>query len=138
MVQLGEITVSEAFAELLFWALDYAIECVSPGETLIPFVAVTRDGQRQLRRLLAEGPEAAESMLNKLLAEEAVEAYAYAYDGYVTLDGERSDAVFAEGAEHGSAKGVLVVQRYRPADDPDGFAVEGKPTLIEHPVSRLL
>lgn len=119
MVKLGEVAVSERFAELVFWALDYGIECVSTGETLIPFAAVLVDGQRQLRRLLAEGPEAAERMLDRLLTQEPIEAYAYAYDGYVTLEGERSDAVFVEGAE----RGVLFAQRYRPADHAAGFTV---------------
>ncbi len=137
MLKLGEVSASEPFAELVFWALDYGIECVSTGETLIPFVAVLLDGKRQLRRLLAEGPEAAERMLEHMLAQEPMEAYAYAYDGYVTLEGERSDAVFVEGAERGVEKGVLFVQRYRPANHAEGFAVRARPALIEYPNSRL-
>lgn len=137
MVNLGEVAVSERFAELMFWTLDYGVECVSTGETLIPFAAVLVGRQRQLRRLLAEGPEAAERILERLLAQEPIEAYAYAYDGYVTLEGERSDAVFVEGAERGTDKGVLFAQRYRPADHAAGFAVQGRPALVAYPQSRL-
>lgn len=39
--------------------------------------------------------------------------YALAYDGYLTTDGERSDAAIVEAGERGEPEAFLIAQRYR-------------------------
>jgi hypothetical protein len=63
---------------------------------------------------------------------------AMAYDGYVTLEGTKYDAVFVEAGERGGASGVVFVQRYRPKGFLRAFSTIGNPAYIgdtDHPLS---
>ena len=57
------------------------------------------------------------------------ERVAIAYDGFVTVEGERSDAVLVEAHERGQPASVVVLQRYRPRALLKKFAVIGNPAL---------
>jgi hypothetical protein len=60
-----------------------------------------------------------------------------AYDGYVTVEDDRSDAIVVEGHERGHAASVTFFQRYRPGGrlrrfttlGNAGFLGEGDPLL---------
>ncbi|MGH2640194.1 MAG: hypothetical protein ACRDGO_00685, partial [Actinomycetota bacterium] len=54
-----------------------------------------------------------------------------AYDGYVKLpNGERSDAIYAEGVEADSAVVMGLAQRYRPKRPLRKFEAVGNPMLL--------
>ena len=48
-----------------------------------------------------------------------------AFDGYLTVEGERSDAILVEGQERGQDESVGFAQRYRPGGRFKKFATIG-------------
>jgi hypothetical protein len=128
---MGEIA-SDEVADLAFFALDHAIDSVSAGEPLVPFAVVEDESGRDLTRFAAETLEEGQANAREHVraARDAVRV-AIAYDGYLTVEGERSDAVFVEAQERGRPLGVVLAQRYRPGGRLRKFATIGNPALVE-------
>jgi hypothetical protein len=124
---------SVALNDLLFAALDHAVESVRTGEDLIPFILTEGvQGQRAIRRFFAdrlewavsEAKAAASSLTSEVLR------YAISYDGYLTVAGERFDTVVVEGGERGAGPGWSLGQRYRKSSAEHAFEVVGNPVLL--------
>ena len=107
---------SEALIELAFLALDHAIDSVSEGGSLIPFLFIERSDGRELQRFASGTLEEGQAAMREAVAEldERATAYAMAYDGCMTFEGKKWDAILSEAAEHGAPSGVFFVQRYQP------------------------
>jgi hypothetical protein len=95
-----------------FFALDHAMESVvASGGPLVPFAVITVGGETKLYRFpgdMAEGQAKAREMVSGSGASMA----AVAWDGFLTVDGQRTDAVFAEAFEAGDPESILLAQRY--------------------------
>lgn len=108
----------EALTDLAFLALDHGIESIKDGSgPLIPFtITEPPPGGRNLQRHVSDTLEEAQTGAREALRRDtdAVRA-ALAYDGYITVDGERSDAIIVEAYERGQEHGVIYAQRYQPA-----------------------
>jgi hypothetical protein len=52
------------------------------------------------------------------------------YDGYLTVAGERSDAIFVEAQERGSTASVIFAQRYRPGGRFKKFNTIGNAAFV--------
>jgi hypothetical protein len=109
--------LSERLLDLVFRALDHATESIAHGGPLVPFVlAETAARDRKFERFVADDVETAEAMARERitqLEQEAARA-ALAYDGYVTIGGQRSDAVLVQAQERGKSASVIFAQRYQP------------------------
>ena len=129
--------------DIMFKALDHAVFSIEDNnETLIPF-SLTEDvsGKQTLKRYIAdrievgveEGKKAIESMKEEILR------YAFAYDGYLTLEGQRWDALFVEAGDKVAATGVLICQRYTRKKGlfKKGIEPFGNPALVGKPSSRI-
>jgi len=57
--------------------------------------------------------------------------YAVAFDGYLTTDGERSDAAFVEAGERGQPEAVVFAQRYRVKKRSGKVERVKRPLLVE-------
>ncbi len=110
----GHATVGPA--ELAYAALDQAIASVSEGGPLIPFLFIERSADRDLQRFTRDTLEEGQAALREAVAQldDDVTAYAMAYDGYMTFEGKKCDAILSEAAERGAPSGVFFVQRYQP------------------------
>lgn len=111
---MSEIPASEELIEVVFAALDHGIESVRDGGPVIPFVLAERAGGRDLTRFAAETLEEAHAQARQHAGSSDADRVVVAYDGYLTVAGERSDAVFVEAQERGSESSVIFAQRYRP------------------------
>ena len=134
MGQEDETGLSEALAELVFAAIDIGILSVKEsGGPLVPFVLMQEDGNRTMHRFAAEMLEESLEQARAAVASApaSVTAYALAYDGYVTIDGQKSDAVMVEGCERGQASGQLFAQRYAAKKFLRPFHEVGNPALID-------
>lgn len=96
-----------------------AIECIGSGETLQPFV-ITEGGRGSVITIVGEST--AELLL---IAQRAIDdlppdarVWAFAYDGYLTLDQEKTDAIFIEVADRSAPNVTVYAQRYAAAS-PD-------------------
>jgi len=128
--------------DVMFQALDHAAACVrDTGETLIPFSIVeTADGERTMRRYMAERIEEGVAQGRKTLIETKADImrYAFAWDGFVTIEGKKWDAVIVEAGDKIAPTGILICQRY----EKKGFLKKktelcGNPAVIGNPASAI-
>jgi hypothetical protein len=129
--------------DLMFKALDHAVFSIEDnGETLIPF-SLTEDaaGQRTLTRYVADRVEVGVGEGKKKIEtmKAAVERYAFAYDGFLTIDGNRWEGLFVEAGDKVAATGVLLCQRYKRKKGwfKKGIEPIGNPALVGKPPSRI-
>jgi hypothetical protein len=129
----NQIEMSEKFADLVFLALDHGVESVrGSGGPLIPFVITEQDGKRELHRYAAEMLEDCERQARDSVASlpDSVTAYAFAYDGFITVQGVKFDAILVEASERGRPAGVRMAQRYTSKAGSRDFQIIGNPTLL--------
>lgn len=127
--------------DLMFAALDHAVESIEDGGPLIPFViSMNSQGERHLTRfaneLLEEGLEAAQAYIQK--EKNNIKAYAIAWDGFITLEGKKWDCALVEAGEDIVKQGVLLAQRY----EKQGLLKKknksvGNPALVDELISRV-
>ena len=129
--------------DLMFKALDHAVFSIEDnGETLIPF-SLTEDpaGQRTLTRYVADRVEIGveEGKMKIEAMKDAVERYAFAYDGFLTISGNRWEGLFVEAGDKVAATGVLLCQRYKRKKGwfKKGIEPIGNPALVGNPSSRI-
>ena len=122
----------EELAEFLLLALDHAKDCVVPrGGPLVPFVMLVQPAGRSLHRFPGELAEAQEFARAWIRQQQQVRMACVAWDGYLTVKGVRTDAVFVDGCDDGDGPGYVFVQRYVPAEGLRGPMVAlGKPALV--------
>src|SRR5579871_609020 len=123
-----QLPASEALLDLIFLALDHGVNSVSEGGLLIPFLMAEAKGERELHRFVSSTLEEGIAAAKKLAAElpSTVVAYAIAYDGYLTMGDQRTDAIFVEGAERNGTYGLRFAQRYQ----PNPFQTIGNPAYL--------
>lgn len=129
-------------AELAVFALNLAFRGIEDGESmLVPFVMTDTEGDgRTLHRFVADSMEQSRQRARDWVGEAgpSVFRYAFAWDGYVTLDDVKWDAVFVEAGDRLLPHGMLLCQRYRPENGNGGpRQVVGEPMLVDKPGSRL-
>lgn len=112
------------------WSLSEA----PAGEPMTPFVLVDDGGARELIRLEAETPDQAMDEGKRATAALAgrVDAWAFARDGLLRMQGRDAAQhvlVVEFGWREADARHA-VVQPYRAAADPSGFAIEGGPMVL--------
>ena len=126
--------------EVVFFALDHGIDSVREGGALIPFLITDVAGERKLERFVANRLE--ESLSRAQEAAQALprsaSAYALAHDGFVTIEGERMDAILVEAAERSSAQALVFAQRYRSKKFFRKFASIGNAVMIGDGPNRLV
>ena len=133
MPESNDIQMSEKFATLVFLALDHGVDSVrASGGPLIPFIVVEQDGKRELRRFVAERLEEGQQRAREAVAAlpPSATAYALAYDGYITVQGTKFDAILVEASERSRPAGVRMAQRYTPKRFLRSFQTVGNPALL--------
>ncbi|MDM7855497.1 hypothetical protein [Cellulomonas alba] len=118
----------KALAEL---ALTHAVTSVVPeGGPLIPFAIVeTVGGDRSLQRFVDELSAAQQRARDAIRSAPPQAARAaVAWDGYLTMDGQRQDAVFVEVSDRGLPS-VVLAHRYH--DAPGSAEPIGSAVLVE-------
>ena len=97
-----------------------------PGP-VVPMWATEKAGERSLRRFDNEGSmEKAVKHAQELLwgNPDSAERGIVLYDAFVTIGDSRSDALVVHGLEFGLTHvKIEIIQPYRPANSPEGFAV---------------
>lgn len=107
----------DELTDLTSFALDHAVNSVSSGGPLIPFVVVENvQGRRLARFAAATLEEGVAQARNHLATADHGDArrLAVAYDGYLSIDGGRWDAVYIEAQDTGTAQAFVFPQRYKP------------------------
>lgn len=117
----------EKTAELTGLFAAQALVSVSQGETLIPLLGVQRpDGTRSLRQLAVGQLEELIAVGQRWLSvnPEGVAHGVLIYDGYITLEGEKTDALLLEAHTYGEKPASFgMAIPYRNAKAAEGFTV---------------
>lgn len=120
--------------DLAFTALDHAIgSVVASGADLVPFVIREKGDQRDLQRYLAGQLQESVAAARQSVREGPLpDRAAVAWDGFMTTQDGRQEAVFVESYEQGAPAGFIVAQRYQRV----GFLRKklesvGNPALVE-------
>lgn len=133
---------ARALVDMALTAMAHAFRCIEEGDApLTPFVMTDSDGEgRAIYRFeaksLGHALDSAEIWLDGVDAE--VFRYAFVWDGYITLDDGRWDALFVEAGDRVLPHGMLLCQRYAPESGAGSVNRRvGGPILVEKPDSRL-
>jgi hypothetical protein len=132
-----EIPASDELMDLVFVALDHGIESVAAGGPLIPFAVVETADGRDLVRFAAETLEEGQAQARTHVRRADSLRVAIAHDGYLTVEGERSDAILVEAQERGQSNCVVFAQRYRPGGRFKKFATIGNAAFVDNGESLL-
>jgi len=113
---------------LLNFALGHALWLVSGGGVMSPFTVTERGGKRHMNVFVGEPYETAVDAARQSLIglDPLTEMYALAYDGYVTKDGVRLDAILVEVGSRGMKGALVASQRYRPKKADQTFEEVGR------------
>ncbi|WP_430868633.1 hypothetical protein [Demequina aurantiaca] len=125
---MTDLPASDALQDLMFTALDHGVKSASDGGAVIPFlVEEDVDGTRKIVRFDAGELQESVARAREAAAVSAAERVALCFDGYLTDDTGRFDAVYIVAQERGGPSALTFIQRYRPADAPGGFGELGNP-----------
>ncbi len=95
-------------------ALRHGVASVGKGGPFVPFLMTQTAKQMQLIRIVDQSAEQAEragrSQAGQLLDD--VKLCAWTYDGLVTIDGEKTDAAFAQVSVRGRRQSKILAMRY--------------------------
>lgn len=119
---------SEQVHQLAAFALEHAVRSIVPdGGPLIPFALVETADGRSLHRFVGELSEGVARAREHVRTSGGLRV-AVAWDGYLTVGGQRDDALFVEASEPGEPS-VLMARRYR--ETPDGTEAIGEPLTVD-------
>lgn len=133
---------ARALVDMALLALNHAFRDIADGSgPMMPFVMADSDSEgRAIYRFeansLGHAFERAHLWLERVDRE--ICRYAFAWDGYVTLDDVQVDALFVEAGDRTLPHGLILCQCYMP-DDETGTVHRriGEPVIVERPESRL-
>ena len=110
-----EIKPSDLVLKVAKESIDLAIKFVATGETLLAFI-LTEGESGAIHSLAGESFAKVLTMAQDVVDGLGPEttAFAFAYDGFITLQGERSDCIYLESSEVGEERIFVFAQRYRP------------------------
>ena len=121
---------SDAAREVAFLVLDRALDSLDDSGPMIPFAVVGSGEVLRLHRFVAEtleeGIDQGRAWLAQLPLE--VDRAALAFDGYLTKDGDRFDAIYVEVHERGAVASVAIAQCYVPGPAP--VEAIGNPAVV--------
>lgn len=141
---MTDFTPSQEFADFFFLAIDHGFGSVEDsGGPLVPFTMVVEStGNKRLSRFALERLEdGLEEARSSITTSSSLVRYAIAWDGFITWEGRKWDAILVEAGEQSQEHGVLFAQRY--TQGKKGFFRKGRcervgnPALVDRPQSRL-
>lgn len=99
-------------------AIEVAMKCVTSGETLLPFI-LTEGEPGAIHSLVGESFSEVLTMAQKQVERFGTEtkAFAFSYDGFITVQGVKNDCIYIEAAEVGDGRIFMFGQKYRPKNN---------------------
>jgi hypothetical protein len=98
--------------DLALDALEHALSSIARGGPLIPLVMSEGPDGRRLERFIADFLEEGIQLAREHLARTQPTRAVLVYDGFLTLDGQRTDALFAECFTRDDNESFRFAQRY--------------------------
>lgn len=100
---------------MAIFALEHGVDSIATGGPLVPFVMLDRAGQLGIERFAAETlEESLEKAKDFARAQlHTCDKLVVVFDGYITIEGDRSDALYGHAFERGAAEGSKFALRYK-------------------------
>lgn len=115
----------------LLFALNHSMDLKRDGvDPMISFAVVIKGKDQVLKAFAGDRPDYADRMFEKTINEERPDYVVYAYDGYVTVEGIKNDAVLLKAFDRNDSEIYLVGQRFKPKSDGEGFEQIGNPAFL--------
>lgn len=122
---------SEELTSKLLSALDHAVQLKKDGiDPMMPFVFVYSDNNGRLKSFVGDTPEYADKMFERTIMEENPDFAIYGYDGYLTFDGNKNDAILLKAYQKTDDVIYLVGQRFIPKSDHIDCKMIGNPAFL--------
>lgn len=126
-------SIKQEYFDFAYIGLDHGINSIADsGGPLIPFVLTQTGSERKLQRFVTEkyedGPLEAERYLKDLTIKP--DKALVAFDGFITIDGQRSDAIIVKCYDKFEDEGLILAQRYTSKKDNNGIEPTGNATLM--------
>jgi hypothetical protein len=130
--RVSDIQVSERLMDLIFAAVDEALNALRGEQGLNPFLLLLTKGGYVLQRFNGDTLSAQIDKAYYTLKKQNADTLAYAlvYDAVVTVDERDTDAVMVEAGEREYTIGVRFVQRYQPKSDAAPMFTIGSIALL--------
>jgi hypothetical protein len=126
-------SINQEYLDFAFVGLDHGINSIiDNGGPLIPFVITETEGQRNIQRFVTENYEHGPILAEKYLKELSIKPLRalIAFDGFVTLDGEKTDAIIIRCFDHSEKEGIILAQRYVRKLEGKGIEPIGNATFL--------
>src|SRR5437660_10370696 len=128
--------------DVMFLALDHGMDSIDDDSApLIPMAFIENEkGERTLQRFVTERLEEGVERAKQFVAQnkDSVARYAITWDGFITVQGRKWDAILVEAGDRFQETGYLMCQRYEKKGLLNKKNVPcGNPALIEKPPSRI-
>ena len=133
-------SIKQEYFDFAYIGLDHGINSIADnGGPLIPFVLSQTGSEKKLQRFVTDkyedGPLQAEDYLKNLTTKP--DKALIAFDGFVTLGGEKSDAIIVRCYDKLESDGLILAQRYAPKKDSKGVEPVGNATLLGRDLNLL-
>lgn len=126
----------ESLSSYLDVALNDGVASLKNGDDpIIPFAMTWNDAEKQsIQRCLADDYEKGVQMARDHVSRKCngMAVYCIVWSGYVTIEGQRTDALLIEAARRGGAKAVLMAMCYKPTAENAPFEETGSVRLLEY------
>jgi hypothetical protein len=118
--------------ELMFYGIEQGIRVKQEGNgLLVPFVITERKGNRQQKKFNARRTDIGlNDGMDFLKTEQDVNFGIIVFDGFLTLDGKRNEAVLVRGFDAAEDLGYLIAQRYVPKRLLSSFKLVGNVAFL--------
>lgn len=103
---------SDQLTGLALFALDHAVGSIVAGGPLVPFAVTEAGGDRTLTRFAGDLEGAQQAARSSVRTAVGIDRAVVAWDGYLTAEGVRTDAIFVEASEAGASESLMLAQRY--------------------------
>jgi len=122
----------EGFEALVFTALNHAASCLEDGTEgpLLPFAMIVDDGERIVRHFPSPAYEQTLDGALAFAGQGGYEFWAVAWDGYITLEGRRTEAIFVRAGTEGREESLLFAWRYERPLPNGGLRRLGDPVFL--------
>lgn len=119
--------------DLMFYGLDQGIEALKDnGAPLVPFLITQTTGKRTVQRFMSERLEEGLAQARQFLSElvEKPDFSILVYDGYVTVEDKKIDAVMVEGDGEYEREIYTIAQRYELTTAISELKAIGNPAYV--------
>lgn len=115
----------------LLFALNHSMDLKRDGvDPMVPFAVVIKGKEQVLKAFVGDRPDYADKMFEKVIHEEHPDYVVYAYDGYLTVEGIKNDAVLLKAFDRNDSEIYLVGQRFKPKSEGEEFEQIGNPAFL--------